>query len=89
VKSSDSVSHAVFRDTICEMNHLFAESQEHHRTGFQTERHLHVVRARVLPPRGAAFPNFTVVIEQKDERYTTYIPAESKEHLLFPRPFGY
>jgi protein O-GlcNAc transferase len=34
-KSFDSVSHAVFRDTIFEMNHLFAESQEHHRTGFQ------------------------------------------------------
>jgi hypothetical protein len=34
-KSADSVSHAVFRDTIFEMNHLFAESQEHHRTGFQ------------------------------------------------------
>jgi tetratricopeptide (TPR) repeat protein len=25
----------VFRDTIFEMNHVFAESQEHHRTGFQ------------------------------------------------------
>jgi len=25
----------VFRDTIFEMNQLFAESQEHHRTGFQ------------------------------------------------------